>query len=490
MPRLFLFALLLALLSGCVVPVGGAAPATTPTTSPDITPTSPTSTEVAPTPTITPTETEIVPVEAPKIDPTPASYPLGSLVGAVQESFERGDYDPAMADLQKWVDIWAEMGIFQKQEVGQLGNSLNFDPLDGRAKIGCVDTKGVGPYAGQWLCQPLDLVNGGLRALPTGSWDRNADGPLFITLDSTEELKTKGTGTDMAYQVINRYFKTSLRYIDPKTGQYVEGEYQVPGGEIKLPAIVLESMNQIPDFTFNMEFIDPDAAYRMLLKTVVEGNLHNENFWRQTLGTATPTVDQLLAFARNNVGGPEDKAYWLPFETAGGTRFNFLAVRGNISDLRSTKPQADGAYLDGMYSMFVYGEDLKDPAKADLIRKLKSDNKNIYLMSLIGSINGSPIAEEFGLLLINNRFIYVSGNEGVNDGPFAENFIGGVGNNFRPDRDPAVVSAQFLSYLKAMASYRGDNTGIGQLCTWSSDFCPGVVHPEDLSAEDWVVKAK
>lgn len=295
----------------------------------------------------------------------------------------------------------------------------------------------------------------------------------------------------MAYQVINRYFKTSLRYIDPKTGQYVEGEYQVPGGEIKLPAIVPESMNQIPDFTFNMEFKDPKAAYRMLLKTVVGSNLRNENFWLQTLGTATPSVDQLLAFARNSVGGLENKAYWLPFKTASGTSFNFLAVRGNMSNLRSTKPQVDGVYLDGMYSAFIYSEDLKDPGKADFIRKLKSDNKYTYLMGLTNVGADGVTGEEFGLLFINNRFIYISGNEGINSGPNVSHLLGGAEEKFNADRDPAIVSAQFLSYLKAMAGYIGDNTaGIGVVCTYSLDYCPGGVHSETLSAKDWVVKAK
>jgi hypothetical protein len=214
--------------------------------------------------------------QMPSINETPASFPLG---GGVQESFEQGGYVEGMEKAQTWVGIWVEMGIITPQSIGGAGNSLNPVPLDGRARVVCVDTKGQGEYAGSLLCPPLGLVNGGLKSIPeSGNWDRNADGPLFITLDSSEELVTKGTGTDLAYQIINRYTGVALRYIDPKTGNYVDGEYQVPGGEIKLPEIVPERMNQIEELSFNMEFKDPQAAYRMLLETVVSDNFKNENF--------------------------------------------------------------------------------------------------------------------------------------------------------------------------------------------------------------------
>jgi hypothetical protein len=310
---------------------------------------------------------------------------------------------------------------------------------------------------------------------------------LFITLDSAEELITKGTGVDLAYQVIDKYTKVALRYIDPKTGQYVEGEYQVPGGEIKLPEIVPESMNQIPDLSFNMEFKDPQAAYRMLLESVVGDNLRNENFWLETLGTSTPTVDQLLAFARNNVGGPENKPYWLPFTTGNGTKFKFLAVRGTITDLRSTVPQVDGVYLDGMYGVFTYGGDMEDPAKADFVKGLKSDNK-IIAMGLIDKTADGVTGEEFGLLFLNNRFVYISGSEGVTYGSYVEYQLGGGDNEFRAGRDPAIASAQFLSYLKAVAGYRGDNAGFGTVCTYSLTDCPSGIYSGTLDVDDWVVQ--
>lgn len=267
-------------------------------------------------------------------------------VGYVKEYFEKGEYELGLETIKQWVDVWKKKGVFEGLEIDN--NSLSPVPLDGRARIVCVRANEEAPL----LCPPLDLINGGLKAVPEeGNWDET-DMPLMVSLERLEELISKGSETDMAYQFIDKYQKSSIKYIDPITGQNVEGEYQVPGGEIKLPEIVPESMNQIEELSFNMEFKDPKAAYRMLLETVVGGNLENQKFWQETLGTSNPTVDQLLAFARNNVGGPENKPYWLPFNTGIGTKYNFLSVMGTSMDLRMTKPEINGVYLDGIYSIF------------------------------------------------------------------------------------------------------------------------------------------
>ena len=214
----------------------------------------------------------------------------------------------------------------------------------------------------------------------------------------------------MAYQFIDKYKKSPIKYLDPKTGQIVEWEYQVPWGEIKLPEIIPESMNQIEELSFNMEFKDPKAAYRMLFETVVGNNLENQQFWQETLGISNPTVDQLLVFVKNNVGGPENKPYWLPFNTNNGTKFNFLSVMGNILDLRMTQPKIDGVYVDGIYAMFFYGKDLNDIAIINFVKGIKLDNlKNS--VALIDNKSDGISYEEFGLLFVKNRLIYISGNE-------------------------------------------------------------------------------
>ncbi len=422
------------------------------------------------------------------VDSTPASYPLGG----AQESFEKGDYNAGMETIRQWVSVWEKMGVFAGLEAQ--GNSLNPVPLDGRARIVCVDTNKQGTYSEKLLCPPLDLINGGLKAVPAdGNWDET-DMPLVITFERLEELTTRGSGAELVYQYVDKYQHNKLiKYVDPKTGQFVDGEYQVPGGEIKLPEIVPESMNQIEELRFNMEFKDPKAAYRMLLETVVGDNLRNEQFWQETLGVSTPTVDQLLAYARNNSGGPENKAYWLPFNTSNGTKFNFIRTLGHDLELRMINFKTDGVYIDGIYSMFFIGKNLGDLVFYNFLNGIKLDNlQNSMGIIRVGSDQGD-IYEEFGMLFMNDRFIYVSGGEMI---PPPENsrskyLLGGIESVFRPERDPAIVSAQFLSYLDAMADYDPKlNFGSKRrICTVNPEVCTGGVFSDTLSPDDWVVKA-
>lgn len=120
------------------------------------------------------------------------------------------------------------MGALTQQEIGGPGNSLAKVPLPGSgANVVCVDTKGKGNYAGQLLCPPLDLANGGLRQLPAeGQEDSVRDRPLFITIGSNEVLTTVGERNQLVYQVVDKNTVKALRYVDPKTGKMTEGEYE------------------------------------------------------------------------------------------------------------------------------------------------------------------------------------------------------------------------------------------------------------------------
>ncbi len=431
----------------------------------------------------TETATETDPITSIEIDMDNIIFPA---VGYVKEFYENGAYEAGVETIKKWVSVWEEMGVFEGWAIEN--NSLSPVPLDGKARIVCLSTdKGL-----TLLCPPLDLVNGGLKAAPEGGkWDIT-DKPLMVTLEHLEELISKGSETDLAYQFIDKYQKYPIRYIDPKTAQVVEGEYQVPGGEIKLPEIVLESMNQIEELSFNMEFKDPKAAYRMLLERVVGSNLENQRFWQETLGTSNPTVDQLLSYARNNVGGPENKAYWLPFYTSNETKFDYVGVMGYQLDLRKISPKIDGVYIDGIYSVFFCGNDLKDSVKANFVKNTIVENLPMKLITQ--GVDSLPW-EEFGLIFINNRFVYVSGNEEATpSGPYAEYFLGGSDGNFREDIDPAIVSAHFLSYLMAVEDYdsriNSGKTG-GVVCTFTSDNqCRAGIYSGSLSPNDWVVRVK
>lgn len=406
-------------------------------------------------------------------------------IGYAKEAYEKGEYEDGLRNINQWVSVWDRMGFFNESiKVDQLKPVV----LDGSARIVCVASKDD-QYTKTLYCPPIDMEQGGLKGIPELGFEQELDKPLVINFEGTEELITRGKDKNLVYQFVDKYQKKSIKYVDAKTGEIKEGDCGVE--EIELPEIVLESMNQVPELSFNMEFKDPKAAYRMLLDRIVGDNLENQQFWLETLGISNPTTDQLLAFARNNVGGPDNKQYWLPFTTYAGKKYNFVSVMGYQTDLRMTKPDIDGVYIDGMYSMFFYPGDMKDFVKSDYFLRLKKENVQIS-MGLISAILDGRVASEFGLLFENNRFVFISGAEHEKVGlpEYYYYDLGGPEQIFRPDVDPAIVSAQFLSYMDAVANYNPRvNSGTkGQVCTNSSIDCPGGIFSGDLNQGDWVVK--
>lgn len=425
-----------------------------------------------------PTEIDAIPLI--KMDMENIIFPP---VGYVKENFEKGEYNAGVETIKKWVSVWEKMGMFEGLEIEN--NSIGIVPLDGRARIVCADARKNGEWSGKLLCPPLDLEKGGLKTLPVeGEWGE-ADKPLLITLENLDELISKGVEIDLTYQFVDKYTKRPTRYIDPKTSEIIEGEYQVPGGEIKLPEIVPESMNQIEELSFNMEFKDPKTIYNMLLERVVGDNLGNQQFWRETLGTSNPTVDQLLSYARNNVGGPENKAYWLPFKTESTTKFNYVSPQGRVVNIVRFHPKTEGVYVDGMYSLFVSGSDFKDIPKLNFLHTLRTENNEIGIKLIDRQADSIPY-DEFGLLFLNNRFLFMSGGEcRPNGGPWGNNFIGGLEGYFREDIDPMIITAQFLSYIKGISNYQysiNTNTG-GLVCTYNKNECSGGVVIDEITPE-------
>lgn len=101
--------------------------------------------------------------------------------------------------------------------------------------------------------------------------------------------------------------------------------------------------------------------------------------------------------------------------------------------------------------------------------------------------------EVFGMVFFDIRFIYISGNEGlVGDQSYYRYIIGGEGRVFSPDYDPAIVSAQFLSYIKGLTAFDAKRANSGGLICSYGDLtdCPGGVLSDSLNQEDWVVKVK
>ncbi len=185
------------------------------------------------TPTAVPTPTEILPTPTPEkvylyqVNPVPADYPT---LSKVQEYFEAGEYDSGMETIKKWVRVWEDMDVFKG--LGIENNSLSPVPLDGKARVVCVNTNKPGERELKLLCPPLDLVNGGLKTVPEyGKWDET-EKPLLVTFEGTEELVTKGSGNELVYQFMDKYMDTQTRYFDSKTGLIVEGKSLVRDVEV------------------------------------------------------------------------------------------------------------------------------------------------------------------------------------------------------------------------------------------------------------------
>jgi len=339
--------------------------------------------------------------------------------------------------------------------------SLSPVPLDGRARIVCVRADEEAPL----LCPPLDLINGGLKAVPEeGNWDET-DMPLMVSLERLEELISRGSETDMAYQFIDKYQKFSIKYIDPKTGQIVEGEYLAPSEEIVLPDIVPEKMNSIGEYDLDMEFIDPQGVYRMLIEGFMSNEEANGDYWRDLLN-GNVNYDVFMNYLRNSVGGPENKNYWWPMTSPNGIDFKpYGGYYRSNNEISYTNKRAygEGVYLDGFYySFFTYSQYENSPVLNRFVDEIMKEN---YLNSLYPITNFNDFGSSFykpnkffGLLLKNNHFIFMIGSMAL-PGPISEGYedsLIGFNNEGRiEDVDLKIVSSVILTYIKGMYDWSG-----------------------------------
>ena len=382
-------------------------------------------------------------------------------VGYVKEYYEKGEYNAGLETIKQWVGVWEKMGVFEGLEIEN--NSLSPVPLDGRARIVCVRANEEAPL----LCPPLDLINGGLKAVPEeGNWDET-DMPLMVSLERLEELISKGSETDMAYQFIDKYQKSSIKYIDPITGQIVEGEYLAPSEEIVLPDIVPEKMNSIGEYDLDMEFIDPQGVYRMLIEGFMSNEEANGDYWRDLFG-GNVTYDAFMNYLRNSVGGPENKNYWWPMTSPSGIDFKPFVGQYKINNAVSytdEKAYGEGVYLNGIYySFFSYLHYNSDPVLKRFVNETVKENSANFLYPLIvfnttlGSTSSKPHFI-FGIQKYNNRFILIVGSmanpSGVPDN-YKDSVIG-----FSKESDLSNISATTLSYIKGMHDWssKTDNQG-------------------------------
>lgn len=236
---------------------------------------------------------------------TPTEIDMGNIIypplSNVQENFEKGEYDTGLETIKQWVGVWEKMGVFEELEIEI--NSLSPVPLDGRARIVCVDTRKKGEYTGTMLCPPLDLVNGGLKAVPEeGKWDET-DKPLQIIFEEFEKLVTKGSGNELVYQFVDKYTDKATRYFDPATSLIVEGQSLVRDFEIVENEVVIEGTTGVSaEFLLDGNLkINEEAGRKYYLDFInsLAGNEQNRDYMVGLIG-ASPNGNKLLDYLKNN----------------------------------------------------------------------------------------------------------------------------------------------------------------------------------------------
>jgi hypothetical protein len=414
-----------------------------------------------------PTEeaTETAPSGLIKIDIDNIIYPP---LSNVQENFEKGEYDSGLETIKQWVGVWEKMGVFEELEIEN--NTLSPVLLDGQARIVCVGTN----EKKELLCPPLDMINGGLKAVPEeGKWDET-DKPLSITL-RREELTSGGSGTELVYQLVDKYIKIPTRYIDSKTGQIMEGDYLFPK-EIVLPVIVPEKMNSIEEYDLGMEFIDSEGVYRSFVEGFMSNEEANGDYWRDLLG-GNVTYDAFMNYLRNSVGGPENKNYWWPMTSPNGVKFKTYGgyYNGvNEIDYSDKNGYGNGVYLDGIYySFFCYYQYENDLILSRFVDQTMKENYDNFVYPIVnwnpqkGTSFDKPDRLS-GLLIKNNRLFLMVGAMSTASDYYRERMIGTIDGKIK-EIDLNKISGEVLVYIKGMRDWKNGDT------INNSEYCSSVV---------------
>jgi len=392
-------------------------------------------------PLVSPTElaTVIAPNNDVRIDLNNTIYPPLSLV---KENFEKGEYNAGLETIKQWVGVWKEMGVFEGIEIEN--NSLSPVPLDGRARVVCVDSRKKVGYLGVMFCPPLDVINGGLKAVPEGEkWDESAK-PLSITLQGTEELITKGAGIELVYQFRDKYSKKETRYFDSKTGQIIEGISLITDVEIVENEIVVEGATGVSaEYLLGGNLRINEEAGKKYYEDFINslaGNEQNKDYFLALLG-GNPDGNKLLDYLRKN-------DYFLP---PGIFLPYYSGLPGYIKIGRM--PIEESIRLDTV-KVVVFGA-----------REWKSDLGLIreYLYSLksydgLGVISPSTEFQYFGWVidLKDNRLVIVAGSKQLanNKYPHQEKMtVGGYDGNFIFERDSLVASGMLIQIIKLLKVY-------------------------------------
>lgn len=221
-------------------------------------------------------------------------------VSDAKEAYEKGEYEEGLRDINQWMSVWDRLGFFDGSiKVDQLKPVV----LDGRARIVCVASKDD-KYTKTLYCPQIDMVNGGLRSVPETGKEQESDQPLIINLENLEGLISRGKDNGMVYQFIDKYTKKSIRYIDAKTGNIVEGSYRAPL-EVEENELVEKSTICVADeFCMGGQMeIDSESAkifYKGFLTALVQSK-ENKEYFESILGDDL-SYEALIGYLDRNEG--------------------------------------------------------------------------------------------------------------------------------------------------------------------------------------------
>ena len=376
-----------------------------------------------------------------KIDMDNIIYPP---VGSVKENFEKGEYDTAVETIKKWVNVWEKMGVFEELEVEN--DSLSLMPLDGRARIVCVNTKKKG--TGTLLCPPLDLTTGGIKAVPTdGEWDE-MDKPLLITFQGTEELVTKGRKNELVYQFVDKYMNTPTRYFDSKTGQIVEGkslvrDVEVVENEIKKGSVVCVAKEYCMNGQMEVDQEIGKMFYDRFMDALVNTKANSEYF--NNILNGDVSLESLKNYLEKNNGmipsglkmvGIFKAGYYCKMNYLLDTPINVSAIKTIVFGPNEWRNNISGI------SEYIESYD-----KAVLINPFNTTN---YAWTYFGWY-----VDE------NNYLVLVNGSKDKDEIPPLgyPAIIGGENGEYVPDHDNKAATGQALGLVKFMELSRSEEYG-------------------------------
>lgn len=394
-------------------------------------------------PTAVPTPTEILPtptvakVYLYQVDPVPPDYPP---LSKVQEYFEAGEYDSGMETIKEWARVWEDMGVFK--ELGVENTSLSLVPLEGKARVVCVDTKKPGEREQNLLCPPLDLINGGLKVVPeSGKWDET-DKPLLVTFIGTEELVTKGSGSKLVYQFMDKYMDTQTRYFDSKTGLIVEGKSLVRDLEVVENEMIKGSVVCVSkEYCMNGQMeVDQEVA-KIFYERFLDALLHvsvNEDYFNNLLNG-----DVSLEAFKNYLDGNNGivPAGLTLYEWGGGAYISLSYVLDKPLNLSSLKTISFGPkeWQNNVSGIQEYIKEFNDGG-------------------LVNATSEGPVSFlYYGWIVDNDGYLVLVG--GAKDPSNRVYTIGGNDGEYLPERDNKVATGILLSIITCMERYDGSDAG-------------------------------